>query len=67
MYSQLGGVFVISPEVGMVFQHVEQYAGHLVNINEMIEACKLFIDQRDKWSTRITKFKDWTEVEVKSQ
>jgi len=38
---QLGGVFIISPKNGILFQHLEQYAGHHVDLTELMNACKL--------------------------
>jgi len=37
---QLGGVFVIGMKNGILFQHLEQYAGHHVDLTELLNACK---------------------------
>jgi len=37
---QLGGVFVISKTNGIVFQHLEQFAGDHADLAEVLTACK---------------------------
>jgi len=37
---QLGGVFLISKTEGILFQHLEEYAGHHVDDKKLLEACK---------------------------
>jgi len=37
---QLGGVFLISRKEGILFQHLEEYAGHHVNLEELTVACQ---------------------------
>jgi len=37
---QLGGVFIISLKQGILFQHLEQYAGDHVDLNELKNVCK---------------------------
>jgi len=37
---QLGGVFVISLQNGILFQHLEQFTGDHVDLKELMSACK---------------------------
>jgi len=37
---QLGGVFVISKKSGVLFQHLEEYAGDHVDVNELANTCR---------------------------
>jgi len=39
---QLGGVFLISRKEGIVFQHLEEYAGHHVSLEELTAACNQY-------------------------
>jgi len=37
---QLGGVFVLSLTKGLLYQHLEEFAGDHPNIDEVLSACK---------------------------
>ena len=37
---QLGGVFLMSKKEGILFQHLEEYAGHHVALPVLLEACQ---------------------------
>lgn len=44
---QLGGVFLISKKQGIAFQHLEEYAGDHVNIEELTAACKQLSSEKN--------------------
>jgi len=35
---QLGGVFILSVKDGLLYQHIEEYSGHHVDLNELKKA-----------------------------
>jgi len=37
---QLGGTFIINLKEGVLFEHVEQFAGDHVDINDLLSACR---------------------------
>jgi len=37
---QLGGTFIISLQHGVLYQHLEQFAGDHVDLDELLSACK---------------------------
>jgi len=39
---QLGGAFVISNKDGVIYQHLEEYAGHHADNAEILKACKQY-------------------------
>jgi len=43
---QLGGVFLISRKDGIMFQHLEEYAGHHVSLEELTAACNQYSQEK---------------------
>jgi len=39
---QLGGAFVISNKDGVIYQHLEEYAGHHADNEELLKACRQY-------------------------
>jgi len=37
---QLGGIFLISLKGGILFEHIEKYAGHEANMEELLSICQ---------------------------
>jgi hypothetical protein len=50
---QNGGLFVVSQKHGVIFKHIETYAGHLPNMDELFATIAQFQDRHpyDTWST----------------
>lgn len=48
----------------MVYTHVDQYAGDLADLSEVIRVCRKFQADNDKWSSKPADYKRWDEVQV---
>jgi hypothetical protein len=42
---QLGGVFIISQKEGILYQHLEQFAGDHVDTQELVNFCQKYRQQ----------------------
>src|SRR5690349_12654165 len=53
----------MSLEDGLLFRHVDQFAGDLVNFEELINTSRTYLESKDKWSSRPEKVLKWPEIE----
>lgn len=55
----LGGVFVVSPKKGLIYQFKSQYLGHLCNVDDLISKVFRFCEEFPEYNWRPTVERDW--------
>ncbi len=64
LFSQLGGIFIISQRKGFLYQHRDNYAGDHPDLDKILEICEKFLTENPSlnWSNKTPLQKEWEEV-----